>query len=310
MLKNPIKILFLAALSLGFVFTSASARAADVSASFQYLPDKAIAVAGVHGDKVRHSSLYKTFLRLVTQRREVERGLAEFERATGFDATKDVRSLVLGVADSFTSNSDNFVLVADAKLDEAKVLAFMRKKGAQFKTLRTRTGVHHLLGRKQDGFLAFRGRHIILGGVEQLGVLAGAGHRGMTARRGPQRSMSRALVRLKKRPLFLVVEPNAALKKRLAHTHEDFGKLTTFSVGLDVTGGAKLDMAARFASAASAANIHDLATGALKRVSNSRQSKRMGFAAIVKSVRLSKHGPTLRGSLRLTQKQLDNLLGL
>ena len=302
MLKNPIKVLFLAALSLGFILTSVNASAANVSASLRFVPRDAILIAGVDGDRVQTTSLYKTFLSLAMQDADVKGGLAEFEEATGFDATKDVRSLVVALSDSFTKDDDNFVLIADAKLSEAKTLAFLKKKGAKFTTVRTRRGTHHLLGRKKKGFLAFRGRHVILGGAKQL--------QAVLAKKGPKRSLLASLATVKHRHVFIAMEPNAELQKKMAREHQSLGKLRTMAAGLDLTKGAKLNVNARFADAASAASFHDMVTKGVAQLAKSRQSKRMGFDAILKSIKLNKRGASLRGSLTLTQKQVDDIVAL
>ena len=302
MRKNPFKVLFLAALSLGFVLFSFNAAAANVSSSLRYVPKDAFLVAGIDGDKVRTSALYKTLVDMAMKEKDVNKGLAEFKAATGFDPTKDVRSLVVALGSSFPKDNDNFILIAEARISEAKVIAFMKKKNAKIQTVKTRQGTHYLLGRRKDGFLAFRGGHVLLGGKNMRAAVM--------AKQGPSAALSRQLAPVKRNHIFFAMEPTAEIKKEMAREQKDLGQLKAMSAGLDVVRGAKLNVNARFNNAAAASNVHKMLDQGMKEVAKSRQGKRMKADQLLRSVKLQKMGPSLRGSVSLSQKQVDDLTKL
>ncbi len=301
MLNNPIRVIFLAALALGFVLTSANASAANINASLRYVPNDSYMVAGMHGDRVQTTSLYKTLVKLALQEKEIKDGLAEFKTATGFDATKDVRSVVVAASPKRKGEPDNFVVIVDAKLSEAKLLAFLKSKKAKLETVKTAQGTHHLLGSgRHRGFLAFRGQHVLIGGAAMMPRVM--------RKQGPKPSVAVALSKVKNRHLFIAMEPTADIRKKWSRQQKELADLRLLTAGLDLTRGAVLTSDARFASAASAKSLEKLAKDSMAQMSGSRQAKKMGMDQMVKGVKLQRVGSTLRGSVKLSQKQVDDLL--
>src|SRR5690606_4788561 len=129
MLPKPLRLLPILAALLALPLWASVAHAADVKGALVYVPQDAVGVMTVDVDGVRATPLFKKLVtQLIDSNPKARKNLAELKQKTGFDPIEHVHSLVLAAGPDFPADDDDFVIIAEAKLDEARLVAFMQKE--------------------------------------------------------------------------------------------------------------------------------------------------------------------------------------
>jgi hypothetical protein len=299
-MNKHLRLVLAAALLLFVPFVPRQAQAADINGALAYAPSDSFAVSGVHGDKVKRSQLYKKVLAALLSKKRDKKKLDELKRETGFDPRTDIKSIVAAAPSDVLQDDDAFVVIAEARINERRMLAFMKKEGKKVHKKKGRHGSYYLLGKRQEGALAFRGKFVIVAGAVIIDKAL--------AKQGLAPKIGRAVSRLKRRHVFAVFQPPAKIRREMAKEVPAFGQANLITGGLDIAAGAKLDVVASFDSAKAAQQAELIANEGLKRGAQDRKLKRMKLDGLVNQIKLRRVGRDLQGSLTVSGQQMDRMI--
>jgi hypothetical protein len=298
--QPTVRLVLAAALFLFIPLWTVNAAAADIKGALKYVPSDAFAVVGVNGDRVKHSVIYKKALEIALKERGAKRELDKIRKATGINVLKDIRSLVIAFDPKVIQDDDKFLAVVEVPVNQAKVLAFMKREGAKLQTRQGMGGQYYLLGRQQDGALAFRGKFIVVGDREVF-------ERGMK-KTGPGFKLAAQLRKVSSRALFVAVDPPKKVRQKLAKEDKNLGQLQALAAGAEVSPGLKLDAFAQLATAGAASQLEQMATGGLNQARNQREVKQFGLDSLLNGITITSQGRELTAKLRLSSADLQQLI--
>lgn len=300
MTKRSLRLVLAAAVCLLIPLWAATAAAADIKGALQYVPNDAFAVAGVNGDQLRKSPIYQKAVQIALKEPGAKKDLARLRKATGIDVLKDIRSVVVAFDPKVVRDDDQFLAVIEVPVNQAKVLAFMQQEGAKYATKVGPSGKYYLLGRKQDGAMAFRGKYVIIGSKDVFDKAM--------RKTGPGFKLSTKLRKVSGKPLFAAGEVPPKLKKKLTREDKNLGQLQSFAAGADLAAGLTLDAFATFATAAAANKLQQMANMGLKEARNQPEVKQLGLASVLNGISITGAGRNLNGKLRISSKDLNQLI--
>jgi len=298
--QPTVRLVLAAALFLFIPLWAVNAAAGDVKGALRYVPSNAFAVVGVDGDQVKKSVLYKKAVEIALKERGAKRELEKLRKATGINLLRDIRSLVVAFDPQVLQDEDKFLAVVEVPVNQAKVLAFMRQEGATVEQRHGMGGTYYLLGRKQDGALAFRGKFIVVGARDVF-------ERGMK-KTGPGFKLAAQLRKVSSRALFAAADTPKSLQKKLAREDKNLGQLQALAAGADVSLGLKLDAFAQMATAAAARELEKMATMGLNQARKQPEVQQFGLGKVLNGITITAQGRELSGKLRLSSADLRNLI--
>lgn len=275
------------------------AQAADTKAALAYVPADAVGVMTIDVDGLRTTPYFqKVVAKLVDADPHVRKKLGELKQHTGFDLIQHVHGVVLAAGPAFPGDDDDFVLIAEAKIDEARLIAFMQKEGAKLAVKNDASGKHYAFDNGK-GAIAFRGKHVIVGGT--------AIFKRALEKKGPSPKLAAALTPHLSKHVAFVFQPNAATRAELRKEMPDFEQLELLSGGALLKNGFTLNAVATFTTAAPPAKIAKEANEGLAQVRQDKQAKQMGLDTLISRVKVSAVRTDLRVDVSLTQADLDKL---
>src|SRR5690606_20758756 len=118
-----------------------------------YVPKDSVGVMTIDVGGVRTTPIFQKLVEAVFKSKpRAKTNLDELKKKTGFDPLKDVHGLVMAAGPGFPADDDDFLVIAEAKLDEARLIAFMQKEGAKLTPKSDALGKWYLLD--DDGAMA------------------------------------------------------------------------------------------------------------------------------------------------------------
>jgi hypothetical protein len=207
MLPKSLRLFPILAVLLALPLWASVAHAADVKGALVYVPQDAVGVMTVDVDGVRTTPIFKKLVtKLIDANPKARKNLEELKQKTGFDPLEHVHSVVLAAGPAFPGDDDDFLIIAEAKLDEAKLVAFMQKEGAKLTVKNDALGKWYAFDGGK-GAMAFRGKHLVVGGT--------AIFKRALAKKGPSTTLSTALNPHLGKHLAFALEPNSAMRAEL-----------------------------------------------------------------------------------------------
>ena len=166
MYRHPLRfVLFLAVILL---LPSWTRRAEASGAALQFVPSDAMAVMGVDFDKLRASAMHRLLEQALKKDKTVLKNIQELKKETGFDVFKDIHGLTVVVPEAVLKDDNQFAIIIEANVNEAKMVKFIETKDG--KSMPKRTGAngdfYELDGGKAG--MAFRGKFVVIGGMAWL----------------------------------------------------------------------------------------------------------------------------------------------
>ncbi len=284
------------------LLTVSSASAADINGALKFVPKNAFAVVGVNFDGLKKSPVFKPAVDMVLQQSGAKRELKKVKAETGLDVYRDVKGLVAVFTPEFMKDDDNFLVIAQMKVSEKRLVAFMNKTGAKLKPRSGPHGKFYLIGRRGKGALAFRGKYVIVGAAPIV-------KRALAKPNGAKGKLLQLDRKATKQALFMLAHVPKKLQKELAREHKDLAALENFAASLSVAGGGiKLRMAGQLGSIAAASRLASFLNKSLAQGKKDRSLKKLGFAKYINAVKVGRGGKKVLIKLRLSKHDLKNIL--
>jgi hypothetical protein len=278
----------------------AMAAKADVAGALAYVPKDAISVVTADLEAVKQSKLFAfgkaAFL---SEEKSAKKKIAELKKATGFDVWRDVHAAVVTFGPEFAKDDDQFAIIAHTTISEKKVVAFAKKKGGKLELKQGPSGPFYLLGKRKEGAIAFRGNIVILAGAKFMPKVL--------KKQGMGAKLKGLISKYKSRNIAAAVNVTPALAKQLKREDKALGEVTSAAAGLDIRSGAALNAEAKFKNAKTPKKIANMANQGLAELKADKSVKKMGIGSMLHKVKLSAVGPTLKGSIKLSQSDLNKL---
>jgi hypothetical protein len=220
--------------------------------------------------------------------------LDAMKKETGFDPRKDVRAAVVALR---PKRSDaEVVLIAEATVNEAKLVAFLRKQGKKVGTVQGAGGNIHRIG--GGSAFAVRGGFIIAGDEPVV--------RAALAKRGPSAELSAMLKSVQQRDMFMAARPTAEQRRELGKKRPELAAMRGMKGAADVGADVKLEGTMELASAEAAKKLHVQAQMALALARLAPEARQ--FKALIDKLQLTVSGREINARLELTEKELGDLL--
>jgi hypothetical protein len=192
------------------------------------------------------------------------------------------------------------VIIAEVKVDEASLLAFISNKGRKATTKQAAGGRLHVLSDKSA--LAVRGRFVIAGDEGAV--------RSALAQRGPDKELAALLRGVQQRDVFFAGRPTDALRNELGREKRQLKELRAVSGGGQIDKQIRLDATAVMSNAAAAESLRNQLKGALLVARVAPEVRNTGLASLMDGVSVDARGKELRMKLHLDEAQIKKLLQL
>ena len=299
---KPLRLLLVLAVLLVLPLSARLAEAADLKGALDYVPKDAVGAMTVDVDGLRPTPLFKKVVgQLVTSDPKAQQKLTELKQKTGFDVLEHVHAVVVAAGAGFPKNDDDLLIIAEAKLDEARLVAFMKKEGAKLTAKSDTLGKYYLFD-DGDGAMAFRGKYVVIGGIDIF--------RRALKKEGPSAQLSAALQPNLKKHLAFALIPNQAMRDQLKKEMPEAAQLKVLSGSAHLQNGLQIQSVATFTTAAPAAKLAKQGNDALSQVKGDEQMKRMGLDGLLDRIKIRADRSDLRLDITLTQADLDKLTKL
>jgi hypothetical protein len=298
-----IRRVLLAALLLWLPLFTTSALAADVDGALAYVPTDSFGVVVAKLDKLSTSPLIAQAKQLMfTENPKAKENLDKLAKATGFDPFRDAKTLAVAVGPDVFKNDDHFVAVIEAKIDEARLIAFVKKEGGKMQPKTGASGKYYEIGKRGDGRIAFRGNFVIVG--------AGSPFDKALLKQGIAPGLRAQLKPHEGQEIFAAINVIAEAQMEIAREQKELADLKAAAGGLSISPGLDLSLIAEFASSKAPTMLAKLANDGLDEVGKSREVKRMGVANMLAKVKVRAAGNKLIGDLKLSEADVKKLIEL
>lgn len=303
-MKSTRKSLFLLlAAALVLPLFAAPAFADDGTAALDFIPKDTMMVISIDLDGMRNSDLFKEVMTAAMSDPEVKDGLAKLKTATGFDAEKDLSSIVIAVPPD-VEKTENFLIIAKGKMDEKKVVEFAKQEGGNLKEM-TEDGVtwYEI---DNEGGVAFMGSHVVLGTKAALKAAIKTKKGGMkNASAGDVGAMLKS-VDTKADVWFAMAIP-AALRKEMAAADPMAGEIESAHASMDFASGLNLKITVNTATADVANQIVEVGKAGIQGIAADPSMAQMGLDAALTKLVLKADGKAIKVGLDLSTEELKKI---
>ncbi len=284
------------------LLTVSSASAADMNGALKFVPKNAFGVIGVNFDGLKKSPVFKPAVDIVLDQAGAKRELKKLKNETGIDVYRDLKGLIAVFTPEFIKDDDNFLLVAQLKFNQKRLVSFMNKTGAKLKKQSGPNGKFYLIGRRGKGAIAFRGKYVVVGAAPIV-------KRALAKPRGAKARLMQIDRNATRKDLFVLGHVPKKLKKELTREHKDLGALQNLGATLGVAGGGiKLNAVGKFSSALAASRLASLMNKGLAQGKKDRSMKKLGLAKYINAFKVGTARKKLIVKLRLSKKDLNDIL--
>lgn len=299
-----IRRVLMAALLLFVPLFGSSAWAADVDGALAYVPKDSFTVIVADMEQVKKSPIFEMAKQMLFDNEpKAKENIDKLKREAGFDVFNDVKALVVGLGDNVTRDDDDFVAIAEATVNEAKMVAFIKKQGGKLEKKRGAQGDYYVLGSDKKGRMAFRGKFVILGGQKAFDAAI--------QKQGVSPALKTQLDSVKKYDIYAASLTNQSVREKLGKDDAQLGQVEKASAGLNVVNGLELMAVAEFLTAAPAQDLAKQANQGLSEAKKARELQRMGLTKYLQKITVKAVGRKLTATVKLTAddvKQLSALL--
>jgi len=281
---------------------ASQAEAANLAAAMRYVPADAMGMGTLDVSKLQRLPLYKKLQqRFYAEEPDAKKEVDALRKATGFDPFRDVRGLVVAVGPDFEKDDDQFVVIAEARVSEPRMVAYIKKKGGELKVHNDRLGRWYELAGGEAG-LAFRGPHVILGGMKTF--------KAAMAKKGPPAKLKQLISPYLVKDLGFAAVIPASVKRDARREMSELGDIETVRGGGSLQNGLDLELLAGFDKATSASTLANLANQFLDRARQSPEAAQTGLGKFANKLQLIAIGKEIKASIKLTRTELDELVKL
>jgi hypothetical protein len=274
----------------------APAWAGDVAGALSFVPSDAFAVLGGHVERLRRSPHADRLLKELLDGEEAK--LEELKKQTGFDLRRDVRAALIAVRPKAGGRGEHSVVIAEAAIEEAKLVAFLRRQGKKVEARKGPGGTFYRTG--SNDALALRGGFVIAGDEPAV--------RAALSKRGPSPELTQLLKSVQQRDLFFAARPTAEQRRELARDKPELAEMRSLRGGADVGTSLRADAVLEVASPEAARRLHRQAQAALAVIGMTPEAR--DFSDILNALTIEASGREVRARLQLSQAQLKRLLDL
>lgn len=278
----------------------------DVGGALAYVPSDSMAVVGADLDRVRTSPLFAQLYQSWLAESGMQSKVAEIRAQTGLDLRRDLHGVVAAFPRTFPQDDDEFVIVVEADVDEARVVAYAKQQGAEIERKSSPLGPYYALD-GGDGAMAFRGKLVIIGGKKTF-------QRALAAKRGRSAStqgrLAARLGTVSQHHLFAVADLPPEVRKESSSMLPGQGEIRAVAATLDVSGGLQLHAKATTDAAQTARQIVGLLQAFIDEAKSDRTMKKQGLDGYLSLVSLHAAGADIEASVVLTTAQVQRLIHL
>ncbi len=284
-------------------FFATPAFADDGTAALDFIPKDTMMVISMDVDGMRGSDMFKQFMSAAMSDPDTKKDLDLLKAATGFDAEKDISSIVIAVPPD-VEKTENFLVIAKAKVDEAKVMAYAKKEGGEFKEMSHEGVTWYEID--NEGGIAFMGPHIVLGTTAALKAA-------IATKKGSMKNASKGSVG----PMLKAVDTKAdvwfamaipeILRKQMGAADPMAGEIQSAHASMDLATGLALKITVNATTAEIANQLVEVGNAGLQGVGADPSMKQMGLDAALTKLVLKADGKAIKVGLNLTKAELAKI---
>ncbi len=288
------------ALLLFVPLSGTSAWAGDVDGALAYVPQTSFTVIVAKMDRVKKSPIFEQAKQMLfANEPKAKENIDKLKRETGFDVFADVEVLVVALGENITHDDDDFVAIVETKVNEAKLVAFIKKEGGKLEKKNDAAGGHYVLGSDKKSRMAFRDKFVIIGG--QKAFDAAMKKQGMAA------GLKARLDSVKSYDVYAAALTNPALRDKLGKEDPQLGQVDKASAGINLVSGLDVLAVVEFMTAAPAQELAKQANQGLAEAKKARELQRMGLTRYLEKITVKAAGRKLSATLRLSAADVKKL---
>ena len=282
------------------------AWAGDVEGALAYVPSDSIAVVGADVDKVRASPLFAPLYEEFLNESGARKKLAEIATHTGVNVRRDIHAIVAAFPPTFPQDDDEFVIIVEAKVNEARLVAFAKKEGAKIQRKDSPAGPYYALD-GGDGAMAFRSNYVIIGGRNtfQKALRAAQGRSAKT-----HGKLAARLALVGNQAAFGVADVPPKLRQESKGVLPGGGEVRALVATIDVSQGVKINARATTNSPKTASQIASMAQAFIDESGRDPSLKKQGLDGYLSLLKVQAAGADLEAKLSLTNTKVRRLIGL
>lgn len=297
--RNPTKLLAILSILFTLLLAAATATAAEPGAARRFVPRDAFGVSGVDVQGVKKSAVYKKLLGKLLREGDVGKELARLESETGFQLERDLRSVMTVHTLENLDDDDAILLIADARVDEARLVAFLNK-GSKLERVGANGGYHRT--KKTGRAIAFRDG-LVLAGPEPILLRA-------LAKSGPSAALAKQLDIVEQRDVFFAMAATPAVQRKLAKHQPELGDFETMALGADVHKGIDATAVARLRNEEAARRVAMRASELRSLLVQTPGLGQVGLEHLLDGLSVRRNERDLTMHYTLSAAQLDALIAM
>jgi hypothetical protein len=282
------------------------AWAGDVQGALAYVPTDSIAVVGADVDKVRASPLFAPLYQEFLKESGARKKLTEIATHTGVNIQRDIHGIVAAFPPTFPQDDDEFVIIVEAKVNEARLIAYAKKEGAEIQRKDSPAGPYYALD-GGDGAMAFRGNFVIIGGQKtfQKALRAAKGRSAKT-----HGKLAARLALVSNHDVFGVADLPQKLRQESKGVLPGGGEVRAAMATIDLRRGVLVNAKTTTNSAKTASQIADMAQAFIDESRRDPSLKKQGLDGYLSLLKVQASGADIEAKLSLTNSQVRRLVGL
>jgi len=245
--------------------------------------------------------VFQDFMTAVMAEKEAKDGLKMLKDSTGFDPEKDISTILIAVPPD-VEKSENFLFVAKATVDEAKLIAYAKSEGAKL-TEQTHEKVKYYEIDGEGGMAFVDGYILVAPKAAMKAAIETYKGKGTALKKNKDFS---ALVKTvdTSANIWVAATLPAEIRKEMAKENPMAGDIEKVHASLDFVSGLKLRLSLLTASADTAKQLVELANAGIQGAGSDPSVKAMGFEPVIKGMKIAANGNDIEVSLDINETDL------
>lgn len=285
------------------LFGTTAAFADDGKAALKFIPKETMVVASINMERLRESSLYKEVWALVESDPSAMEDFKKLKDATGFDIQTDLSTVVIALAEDF-EESEQFLMIAKGKFDEAAFIKFAKDEGANI--TESDHGGQKFYDVEGDAGMAFVDDFLVVGPKPALKAAIDTWKGKMdSVEKGAVADMIKSVNT--GRDLWFAMTLPDSLKKELGAELPMAQNVEKVWASLDLNTGLALDLVIGASDAETAKNLVALANEALKEAGKDPSVAQLGLDAAITKTTIAQDGNNMTVSMALSAADVEKI---
>ena len=282
---------------------AATAHAGDGTAALSMVPKDSMMVLSVNVDRLKGSPLYASAMAKVMAEPDAKGMISKLKADAGFDVEKDISTLVVSIPPDVDS-SQNFLIIAEGKFNEQKIVAALGNEGAKVTSVKHANATYHEID--GQGGVAFMGNVAVFGTKDMVKAALSA-KAGQADSIHAHPTMSKLVKSVDtNKDLWVSFELPDSLKKSMGG-NPMINDLKSVTASVDIKSGLGLLVSIDTASDATATNLAQMMQAQVKAFAGAPEMKQMGFDVALQKLQVTGAGTAVSIALNLTPAEFKNV---